>query len=91
MNFILNFQNKEVEFIKEAFINVSKYSSGEIIITDEKFNILFQNSKYVTENGTFNFLDLSENFITNNFKKTIKNFKLSDKNHMFVKMIFDII
>ena len=89
MNFILNFQNKEVEFIKEAFINVSKYSSGEIIITDEKFNILFQNSKYVTENGTFNFLNLSENFITNNFKKTIKNFKSSDKNHMFVKMIFN--
>ena len=45
MNFLLNFQNKEIEFIKEAFINVSKYSTAEIIITDEKFNILFQNAR----------------------------------------------
>lgn len=89
MNLTPNFPNKETEFIKEAFVNVSKYSSGEIIITDEKFNILFQNSKYVTENGKFNFLDLTENFITENFKTNIKNFKSSDKTHMFIKMIFN--
>lgn len=79
----------ETEFLKEAFINVSKYSSGDVIITDEKFNILFQNSKYITSNGKFNFLELSQNFITENFKSNIQNFKLSDKKHMYIKMIFN--
>lgn len=89
MNPIQNISNKETEFIKEAFNCVLKYSSGEIIITDEKFNIIFQNSKYIGQESGLNFIDLYNGFINENFEKNIKDFKLSDKNHMYVKMIFN--
>lgn len=89
MNFASRFTSKETEFIKEAFINVSSFSNSEIILTDNKFNIIFNNSRYIKTNGQFNLLDISENFITNNFKNTVEKFKLSDKNHMLVKMIFN--
>ena len=86
MNFVFNFLNKETDFIKDAFINISKYSTGEIIITDEKFNIIFRNS---SSDSCQNFLDLDKNFVTADFKKNINNFKKSDKNHLFIKMIFN--
>lgn len=89
MNFTAGFSSKELEFVKEAFISISKYSSGEIIITDEKFNIIFRNSKYVKKNKKVNFLDLEENFLTGDFINNIRKFKASDKNHMFIKMIFN--
>ncbi len=89
MNSLLNLSNEETQFIKEAFLNVSKYSSGEVIVTDEKFNILFQNTKYITNKQNFNFLNLDKNFITENFKNIIKNFNISEKNHIYIKMIFN--
>ena len=89
MNFTQNFLNKEINFIKDAFINVTKYSSEEIIITDEKFNIVFQNLKYIQSDSKLNFLEMYKSFINENFKKNIKNFKTSDKNHMCIKMIFN--
>ena len=58
MNFTQNFLNKEINFIKDAFINVTKYSSEEIIITDEKFNIVFQNLKYIQSDSKLNFLEM---------------------------------
>lgn len=86
MNFAFNFLNKETDFIKNAFINISRYTQGEIIITDEKFNIIFRNA---ASGLGQNFLDLDKNFVTPDFKTNINNFKKSDKNHLFVKLIFN--
>lgn len=86
MSFVFNFLNKETDFIKNAFLNISKYSQGEIIITDDKFNIIFRNASTIVGQ---NFLDLDKNFVTPDFKTNIKNFSKSDKSHLFVKMIFN--
>lgn len=86
MSFVFDLLNREADFIKKAFLNISKYSQGEIFITDENFNILFRNSYEI--NGQ-NFLNLDENIVNQDFKKHIKSFKKSDKNHLFIKMIFN--
>ncbi|MBQ4122735.1 HAMP domain-containing histidine kinase [bacterium] len=86
MSFVFNFSNKETDFIKDAFTYISRYSQGEIIITDEKFNILFRN---VSNGIGQNFLDLDKNFVTPDFKNNINDFKKSEKNHLFVKLIFN--
>ena len=82
----MNLVFKEADFIKNAFLNISKYSHGEIIITDENFNIVFRNAS--TQEGS-NFLDLDKNFVTPDFKIKINNFKKSDNSHLFVKLIFN--
>lgn len=45
---------------KEKLDNIYKFSSGEVIITDEKFNIVSKNERYTVlpENRTHNFIDL---------------------------------
>lgn len=82
----MNFVFKEADFIKNAFLNISKYSQGEIIITDENFNIIFTNAAMPAE---VNFLDLDKNFVTSDFKVKINNFKKSENSHLFVKLIFN--
>ena len=81
--------SKNNEILKEAFTHISKYSSGEIIITDEKFNILFQNSRYIFKDNKFNILNLTPEFINQNLKINFENFKNSEKNHLFLKLIFN--
>lgn len=86
MSFVFNISNKEADFIKNAFLNISRYSHGEIFVTDENFNIIFRNS---FESNGQNFLNLDENIVNTDFKKHIKNFEKSEKNHLFIKMIFN--
>ncbi len=88
MNLVSNFLIKEPELIKEAFSYVSKYSSDELIITDKKFNIIFHNSKYIKGSG-INLSDIADNFLNNNIKNNIEEFKISDKNHLYIKMILN--
>ena len=53
MNFITPIFYKDTEIIQEVFTHIAKYSTGEIIVTDEKLNIIFQNTKYIFKNGKF--------------------------------------
>ena len=46
----INFDNS---LITEAFYQILEYSNNEIIITDEKLNIIFQNSKFNFKNQKF--------------------------------------
>lgn len=76
------------EIMQEVFFQISKYSSTEIIITDEDFNIVFHNTKYITDNKRYSLFDIMNNFINKDITTSIINFKNSDKNHMFLKLIF---
>ena len=89
MNFTTPIFYKDSEIIQEVFSHISKYSTGEIIVTDEKFNILFQNTKYSFNNGKFDINDLTPNCTNENLKINFENFKNSEKNHLFLKLIFN--
>ncbi len=73
--------------MQEIFFQISKYLRGEIIITDENFNIIFHNTKYIKENRKHNLYDILNNFMNENIEENIENFKNSDKNHIFLKLI----
>lgn len=89
MNFTTPIFYKESETLQEIFSHISKYCAEEIIITDEKLNILFQNTKYTFRNGKFDIIDLTPNFANENLKISFENFKNSEKNHLFLKLIFN--
>lgn len=88
MNFYSSVFNHDTEIMQEVFFQISKYSNGEIIITDENFNIIFHNTKYITDNKKYSLFDITSNFMNKNITTSIKNFKNSDKNHIFLKLIF---
>ena len=81
--------NEDLNILNEAFTHISKYSSGEIIITDEKFNIIFQNSKYFFKDNKFDILSLTPDYENKNLIINIENFKHSEKNHLYLKLIFN--
>ena len=86
MTSTFDLMNKETYFIKTVLLKISKYSQGEIFITDENFNILFRNAD--CKQGE-NFLNLDENIVNQDFKEHLEKFKLSGTNHLFIKMIFN--
>ena len=89
MDFTIDFLNKNSDITGEIFMNIAKYSSGDLIITDEKFNIVFHNSKNTIKNHNTTLFDIMENFLNDNIRITIENFKNSQNNHIFLKLIFN--
>jgi len=89
MSFASTVFYKDTEIIQEVFSHVSKYSSGEIIITDDKFNVTFHNTKFIDDNKKHNLFDIISSFSNENIRINIENFKNSDKNHLFLKLIFN--
>lgn len=81
--------NKDTEFLQEIFAHISKFSNNDIIITDEKLNIIYQNSKYTFKNAIFSLSDLMPNYTNENINTHFENFKSSAKNHIFFKLIFN--
>ena len=79
---------RDNEIMQEIFFQVSKYSNGEIIITDDNFNIIFHNTKYIEDKKQYNLYDILNNFMNKNIEENIESFKNSDKNHIFLKLIF---
>ncbi len=88
MNFIDSVFTKHNEILKEILVNISKYSTGDLIVTDEKFNILYSTLKN-NKNKKITFYDVSENFMTENIKINIENFRNSKKRHLFLKLLFN--
>ncbi len=88
MSFAPNVFYKDSDIMHEIFSQISKYSAGEILITDEKFNILYHNTKYITDNKQYSLFDITNDFMNENIRINIENFKHSDKNHLFLKLIF---
>ena len=89
MSFTSTVFYKDSDMLQEVFLQVSKYSSGEIIITDEKFNIVFHNTKFINDNRKRNLFDIMDSFSNENIRINIENFKNSNKNHIFLKLIFN--
>ena len=89
MKFTSNIFNRDGEILTQAFSHISKYCAGDIIITDSKFNILFQNSRYDFKNNKFEITYLTSGFENKNLVINFENFKNSSKNHFYVKLIFN--
>ncbi len=89
MNFVNEIFNKNSEFYNCAFCDILKYSSNEVIITDEKFNIIFHNSSYSFKNNKFDLSNLTKDFFNQNLVINFENFKNSEKNHIYFKLIFN--
>lgn len=91
MNLLLNDLDKNIdtEYIFDVFSIISKYSFGEIILTDEKFNIIFHNTKYLSDKVKNTLFDVTDNFMNDDIRINIENFKNSDKKHIFFKLIFN--
>ena len=78
---------QDSDLLKEIFLSLSKYSENEIILTDEKFNLIFHNTKHSIKNKK-NLNDFINDFLNINIKKHLDNFKISDKKHLLIKMIY---
>ena len=89
MNFTSYMLSKDIDFMQEASMHILKYCNEEIIVTDEKFNILFHNSKCISDNKRYTLFDIMKNFITDDITENIKKFRTSDKNHIFFKLMFN--
>ena len=89
MNFMTSVFNKDSEILQNVLINIAKYSTGDLIITDDKFNIVFHNLKTVYKGKKLSLYDITSNFLNNNIRINIENFRNSQKNHLFLKLIFN--
>lgn len=89
MNFTSYVVNRDTEFMQEVFMHVFKYCNEEIIVTDEKFVVLFHNSKYITDNKKYSLYDITEDFMNDDIRESIEKFKKSNNNHIFFKLMFN--
>lgn len=87
MNFTSTINNNDI--LQEAFMNISKYSKEEIIITDEKLKILYQNTKFAFKNGIFDINALAPNYYNKKLEQSFDDLKNSSKKHLFLKIIFN--
>ena len=86
MGLSLGVLSRDTNILQEIFFQISKYANGEIIITDENFNIIFHNTKYIEDKKQCNLYDILNNFMNKNIEESIENFKDSNKNHIFLKL-----
>ena len=80
-------ENANEEIMRNIFIQISKYSNDEIIITDDNFNVVFHNSKFINNVNKASLFDITSFVINNNIKQSIIKFKNSENNHIFFKLI----
>ena len=87
MGYTSNSFKYEADMLKEIFLSTTKYLPGEIILTDENFKIIFNNSKYV--NGkSLKLIDFINDFLNIDIEKHLENFKKSEKKHLLIKLIY---
>lgn len=89
MNFAPYVLSRDTDFMQEVFVHIFKYCDEEIIVTDDKFNVLFHNSKYISDNRKYSLFDIIDCFTNENIKDNIEKFRESEKNHIFFKLMFN--
>lgn len=82
-------QHNNRYFMNEVFTHIFNYAGSDIIITDEKLNILSQNSRFEFKNNIFSLESLIPSNVFKKVKKHFENFKLSNNNHIFFKVIIN--
>ena len=75
------------DMLREAVIQISKYSLSDIIISDENFNIVFHNAQYIKEKNIITLFDVIDELLNDDFRFKLNNFKVSEKNHMYMKLL----
>ena len=82
MKFTFDNLYNDTDILRAMFSDMLQYSESEVIISDEKFNILYSNSRLINDNKKHMLLD--------DIRITIENFKNSDKNHILLKLIVNL-
>lgn len=75
------------EMLRETIIQIAKYSLGDIIISDENFNIIFNNAQFTKEKNIITIFDVIDELLNDDFRFKLNNFKSSDKTHMYMKLL----
>ncbi len=83
----MNFNFTHSDLTKQAFSMISKYCDDEIIITNENFDIVFHNSKLINNEKKSSLFDVIDFILNNDIKKNILDFRNSENNHIFFKLI----
>jgi len=78
----------DIDLMQAMFSSLLKYTSSEIVVADEKFNIIYNNSKLIT--GGKKLTDILNPLMNPDIKITIDNFKNSSKTHIFLKLLVNI-
>ncbi len=73
--------------MREAIVQIAKYSLSDIIITDENFNVVFHNDKYISDKQFITLFDIIDELLNDDFRIKLDNFKVSDKSHMYIKLL----
>ena len=79
------YQNSDM--MRETIVQIAKYSGSDIIITDEKFNIVFHNASYIDNKQFLTIFDVIEELLNDALRIKINNFQISENNHLFIKLI----
>ena len=90
MRFTFNDLYDDVDLKNEMLSGLLQYSASEVIISDDKFNIIYNNSKLITDNKKHKLLEVLNPLMNKNIKSTVENFKNSDKKHIFLKLIVSV-
>ncbi len=75
------------DIMREMFSYMLQYSDNEVIIADEKFNIIYSNSRLITDNKKYLLAEVLNPLMNPDVEMTIENFRNSDKNHILLKLI----
>ncbi len=89
MKFIDSLFKKDITVLKDILINIAKYSTGDLIITDSKLNIIYHNTNNLDYKNKTHLYDVINSFFNENIIINIENFKNSAKNHLFLKLLFN--
>ena len=81
--------NNNSTILLKIFEQISNYSNDEIIITDKNFKIIFHNCKFINNNKASSLFDITSFIINANLKRTILNFKNSEKSHLLFKLVIN--
>ena len=87
-----SFENiyNNIDIMQEMFSTILKYSMSEVIIADEKFNIIYNNSKIVGRKKNNTLLEALNPLMNGDISEIIERFRESEKSHILLKLIVKI-
>ncbi len=91
MRFAFENLYNDIDLMHGMFSDMLRYSASEVIISDEKFNVIFSNSRLITDNKKHMLMDVLNPLMNTDIKISIENFKNSEeKNHILMKLIVNV-
>lgn len=87
MNLYADTLCQNTDLLRNSLIQISKYSGSDIIITDEKFHLLFYNYEFTQGKKILTLFDIIDELLNDDFRLKLDNFSSSDKQHLYMKLL----